>query len=117
MNIRPVGDLIIVKRLEKETVSKGGIILPNANQKSLGVVVAVGDGILNKKTGKYNNYNIHDGDIVVFQTHRGYQIKDGNEDFLFLGMKSVLCIYKKEDLIDGKMDININVNRSYDFKI
>jgi hypothetical protein len=39
------------------------------------------------------------------------------EDFLFLGMKSVLCIYKKEDLIDGKMDININVNRSYDFKI
>ncbi|NCC71616.1 co-chaperone GroES, partial [bacterium] len=45
--IEPIGDLIIVERMEKETKTKGGIYLPLPNQKSLGKIISVGKGVLN----------------------------------------------------------------------
>jgi chaperonin GroES len=110
--INPIGDLIIVERLEKETRTKGGIYLPLPNQKSLGRVTGVGRGIFNKHNGTFNNYNIEVGDIVVFQTHRGHSASLNDREFLFLSMKNVMCIYKNSDLVNGDMDININVDET-----
>ena len=110
--IKPIGDLIIVKRLDEDVKSEGGVILPFPNQKSIAIVQSVGKGILNKRTGHFNDFNIKDGDLVIFQTHRGHTIKHNDEGYLFLGMNNILCVYKKEDLVDGKMNIKINVNQS-----
>jgi len=110
--IKPIGDLIIVKRLDQDVKSDGGLILPFPNQKSIAIVQAVGKGLLNKRTGKYNNLDINDGDMVIFQTHRGHSIKHENKDYLFLSIENILCVYKKENLINGKMNIKINVNQS-----
>lgn len=113
MNIRPVGDLILVKRMDTETRSEGGIFLPLPNQKSFGVVESIGRGILNRVTGEFKTLGVDVGDIVVFQTHRGHSAMSEDEpDMIFLSLNHVLCIYKKEDLIDGKMDIKIKVQDS-----
>lgn len=110
--IKPIGDLIIVERLEKEVRTKGGIYLPLPNQKSIGIVIGVGRGILNKHNGSFYNYNIEEGDIIIFQTHRGHPAKHDDKDYLFLGLKNILCVYKKKDLVDGKMDIDIIVDET-----
>jgi len=110
--IKPVGDLIIIERLEKETRTKGGIYLPLPNQKSLGKIISVGKGILNIHSGLYYNYNFKVGDIVIFQTHRGHSASVDGKEILFLSMKNILCVYKNEDLISGEMEIDINVNET-----
>lgn len=111
MEIKPVGDLVILKRLDKQKDDNGNILLPIPNQKSMGRLLGVGRGILNKKTGTYDNLNLSEGDIVVFQTHRGHSV-EGSVDNIFLGIKNILCVYKKEDLINGQMDISIKINDS-----
>lgn len=111
--IEPVGDLILVQRLDKEVVSEGGIYLPLPNQKSLGVVQSVGRGVLNNITGEFKTFGIEEGDVVLFQTHRGHTVSfDDLGNLLFLSLNHVLCVYKKEDLVNNKMDIRIDVENS-----
>jgi len=116
MRIEPVGDLLLVKRMDKEVVTEGGIYLPMPNQKSYGVVQSMGRGVFNKITNKFSTFNIEPGDIVFFQTHRGHSVMvdttEDSEGLTFLSMNHVLCMYKKEDLIDGQMNIKIKIEDS-----
>jgi len=112
VELKPIGDLVLIKRIDSDEKTDSGIILPIPNQKALGVIVGVGKGVLNKRTGIYNNLGLNKGDIVVFQTHRGHNANVNNEELMLLGMNNILCVYKKEDLKDGKMDIKITVNES-----
>lgn len=104
----PVGDLIIVTRLDSEK-TRNGLILPIPNQKSIGRIEAVGRGLMNKRSGKINNFNFEVGDLVIFQTHRGHTATYKNENYLFLGMEYIICVYKNSDLVDGKPINNISV--------
>jgi len=115
MELIPIGDLIIVERLESKNQTKSGIILPIPNQKSLGKVISVGKGILNKYDGTYLQYNIDIDDIVIFQTHRGHPLKIDNKNLLVLSMKNILCTYKYYDLVDGKMELDIEVEETTGF--
>ena len=81
MNIRPLHDRIIVERIEEETMTAGGIIIPDsAKEKPLeGSVVAVGKGKSNEE-GKVLPLDVKVGDKVLFGKYAGTEIKiDGNE--------------------------------------
>jgi len=81
MNIRPLHDRVIVKRVEEETTSAGGIVLPgSATEKpSEGVVLAVGNG-KQLDNGTVRALEVKAGDKVLFGKYSGSEVKvDGDE--------------------------------------
>lgn len=91
MNIKPLGDRVVIKMLEAEEKTQSGIVLPGtAKEKpSIAEVVAVGTGILNDDEKKEE---IKVGDKVIIAKYVGTEIKmDGNE-FTVLSLKDVLAI-------------------------
>jgi chaperonin GroES len=84
MQVRPLYDRIIVKRLESEAKSKGGLILPDtAKEKpSEGIVLAVGEGRL--KDGDVVPLTLKAGDRVLFGRYSGTEIKVDGEERLVL---------------------------------
>src|SRR3990167_1459731 len=96
MNIRPLNDRLIVKRLEEEEKTKGGIIIPdNAKEKpSQGEVIAVGTGKV-LEDGKKLPLEVKKGDRVLFGKYSGTEIKvDGNEYFM-MREEDVLGVVEK----------------------
>lgn len=90
MKLRPLADRVIVKRLENETKSAGGIVIPDnaAEKPDQGEVMAVGPGKLNDK-GELIKMNVKVGDRVLFGKYSGQTVKmDGNE----------LLVMKEDDL-------------------
>ena len=96
MKIRPLQDRIIVKRLEGEEKTKGGIIIPDsAKEKPMeGKVIAVGPGKLNEK-GTRVAPEVKAGDIVLFGKYAGTEIKIDNEEHLILREDDILGIIQK----------------------
>ena len=93
MKVRPLKDRIIVKRLEEEEKTKGGIIIPDsAKEKPIeGKVIAVGDGKINKD-GKKIPLEIKKGDRVLFAKYGGTEIKMEGEEHLMMKEEDVLAI-------------------------
>ncbi len=96
MKIRPLQDRIIVKRLEGEEKTKGGIIIPDsAKEKPMeGKVIAVGPGKLNEK-GTRVAPEVKAGDIVLFGKYAGTEIKINDEEHLILREDDILGIIQK----------------------
>jgi chaperonin GroES len=96
MKIRPLQDRIIVKRLEEETKTKGGIIIPDsAKEKPIeGKVVAVGTG---KKTddGKLIALDVKVGDKVLFSKYGGTEVKIDGEEYLIMREDDILGVIEK----------------------
>lgn len=92
-NLRPLNDKILVRRLDAEEKTKGGIILPEkAKEKPReGVVKAVGEGKL-LDTGKRATLQVKNGDRVIFSSYAGNEIKVNGEELLILGEEDVLAI-------------------------
>jgi chaperonin GroES len=91
MKLRPLHDRVIVKRLEQETKTASGIVIPDnaAEKPDQGEVLAVGPGKRNDKTGDFINLNVRVGDRVLFGKYSGQTVKvDGDE----------LLVMKEEDL-------------------
>ena len=91
MKVVPLGDKIVVKRLDAETKTPGGIVLPDSAKEKpqQGRVLSVGDGRL-LKDGRRAACQVQEGDRVLFTTWAGTEIKvDGNE----------LLILKEEDVL------------------
>ena len=93
MKVRPLNDRIIVKRLEEEEKTKGGIIIPDsAKEKPIeGKVIAVGDGRINKD-GKKIPMEIKKGDRVLFAKYGGTEIKMEGEEYLMMKEDDVLAV-------------------------
>jgi chaperonin GroES len=93
MNVKPLHDRIIVKRLESEERTAGGIIIPDsAKEKPVqGKVMAVGDG---KKDDKGNRLpiDVKVGDRVLFSRYGGTDIKVGDEELLIMREDDILGI-------------------------
>ncbi|MBN1862042.1 MAG: co-chaperone GroES [Dehalococcoidales bacterium] len=90
--LKPLADRVVVKPIERETVSKGGIVLPDtAKEKPQeGKVIEVGDGRLSDD-GKRLPMDVKKGDIVVYAKYGGTEIKIGDEDLIILRESDILA--------------------------
>src|SRR5512139_2595345 len=97
MKIRPLHDRVIVKRLEEEEKTKGGIIIPDtAKEKPQeGKVIAVGKGKVNED-GKVIPLDVKVGDRILFGKYSGSEIKIDGEEHLIMREEDILGI------IEGK---------------
>lgn len=93
MNLRPLYDRILVKRVQEETKTAGGIIIPDsAKEKPIeGVIVAVGEGKL-LDNGSRVNPTVKKGNKVLFNKYAGTEIKINNEEHLIMREDDVLGI-------------------------
>ena len=98
MSLRPLGDRILVKRIEEEEEQKspGGIIIPDTAKEKpqRGTVTAVGKGALNEK-GDRVPMEVKAGDEVLFGKYSGNDVKIDGEEFLILKESEVLGIIEK----------------------
>ncbi len=94
MKVRPLGDKILVKRAEAQDKTDAGIFLPESAKDSPkeGRVIALGSGILNKKTGEYMPFTVQEGDKVIFSTYSGTEVKLGDDEMLILSEDDVLGV-------------------------
>ncbi|MDC0680937.1 MULTISPECIES: co-chaperone GroES [Sorangium] len=93
MKIRPLQDRIVVKRVESETKTKGGIIIPDAaKEKPIeGRVVAVGNGKV-LKDGKVRPLDVKVGDKVLFGKYSGTEVKLDGEEHVLIREDDVLAV-------------------------
>ena len=93
MRIRPLHDRLIVKRLEEEERTKGGIIIPDtAKEKPIeGKVIAVGDGKITED-GKKIPMEVKKGDRVLFAKYSGTEVKIDGEEHLMMVEDDILAI-------------------------
>jgi chaperonin GroES len=93
MAIKPLHDRVIVKRLDSEEKTKGGIIIPEAaKEKPLeGKVFAVGPGRKDDK-GKVQEMAVKKGDKVLFGKYAGTEIKMDGEDMVILREEDILAV-------------------------
>ncbi len=96
MKIRPLHDRVIVRRLEEEEKTKGGIIIPDtAKEKPMeGKVVAVGTGKI-LESGTKLSMNVKKGDRILFGKYAGTEIKIEGEDYLIMREDDILGIIEK----------------------
>jgi len=90
--IQPLGDRVVVKALEKEEKSKGGIYLPDtAKEKPQeGKVLAVGPGKMTDE-GKRLPMDVAVGDIIIFAKYGGTEIKEDDEELIILRESDILA--------------------------
>jgi chaperonin GroES len=93
MKIRPLHDRVIVKRIEEEETTKGGIIIPDtAKEKPIeGKVVAVGAGKL-MDNGKMQPLEVKKGDKILFGKYAGTDIKIEGEEHLIMREEDIIAI-------------------------
>ena len=93
MAIRPLHDRVVVRRIDAETTSAGGIIIPdNAQEKPIqGEVVAVGDGAL-FDNGERRPLDLKVGDRVLFGKYSGTEVKLGDEELLVMREEDVIAV-------------------------
>lgn len=93
MNIRPLNDRVIVKRLEEERTSPGGIVIPDsaAEKPVRGQVVAVGAGKV-QEDGRVRPLGIKAGDTVLFGKYAGTEIKVDGEEILVMREDDVIAV-------------------------
>lgn len=93
MNIRPLQDRVIVKRLEEESKSTGGIIIPDSAKEkpAQGEVIAVGDGKV-LENGKKSGMDVKVGNKILFSKYAGTEVKIEGEEYLIMREDDILGI-------------------------
>jgi chaperonin GroES len=93
MNVRPLHDKILIKRVDAAQMTKGGIIIPDTvkEKPQEGKVVAVGTGRI-LQDGKVISLEVKAGDKVLFGKYGGTEVKLDGEDYIILDENEVLAI-------------------------
>jgi len=96
MKIRPLNDRILVKRLEEEEKTAGGIIIPDSAKEkpAEGEIVAVGPGKMND-AGERAAMDVKVGDRVLFSKYGGTDIKYDGDDFLIMREDDILGVIEE----------------------
>jgi chaperonin GroES len=96
MRIQPLHDRVIVKRVEEEETTKGGIIIPDtAKEKPMdGVIVAVGSGKIGEEGEKKIPLEVKEGDRVLFSKYAGTEITIDGEENLIMKEEDIIAIVK-----------------------
>jgi chaperonin GroES len=93
MQIRPLHDRVIVKRVEEERTTPGGIVLPDsATEKPIrGKVLAVGNGKI-RDNGEVRPLDVKEGDIILFGKYSGTEVKIDGEELLVMREEDIMGI-------------------------
>ena len=96
MKIKPLADKILVERLEAETKTAGGIVLPDSAKEKpqRGKVVAVGPGKV-MDDGSVQKLSLKKGDVVLFTSYAGTEVKIGEKEHLIMSESDVLAVIEK----------------------
>ncbi len=91
MNIKPLGDRVLIKAIEAEETTKSGIVLPGSAKEKpqMAEVVAVGAGILNDDKKKDE---IKKGDKVIFAKYAGNEVKLDGQEYTILKLNEILAV-------------------------
>ncbi len=95
MQVRPLHDRVLVKRVEEKEVVKGGIIIPDtAKEKPMeGEVVAVGPGKV-QEDGKRSPLDVKAGDRILFGKYAGTEIKIDDQDYVIMREEEILAVFE-----------------------
>ena len=93
MKVVPLGDKVVIKRLQSEAKTAGGIMLPDSAKEKpqQGRVLSVGDGRL-MKDGTRTDCQVQEGDRVLFTTWAGTEIKVDGDELLILSEEDILAV-------------------------
>ena len=93
MKLRPLHDRVIVKRMEEETTSPGGIVIPDSatEKPSRGEVIAVGNGKI-LESGDVRPLDVKAGDKVLFGKYSGTEVKVDGEEYLVMSESDVMAV-------------------------
>ena len=93
MNIRPLHDRVVVKRVEEDKTSAGGIVIPDsATEKPIeGKVVAVGNGKI-LESGEVRKLDVKKGDKILFGKYSGTEVKVDGEEYLVMREDDIMGI-------------------------
>ena len=93
MNLRPLHDRVVVKRMEEERTSAGGIVIPDsATEKPMrGEVVAVGHGKI-LDSGEVRGLDVKAGDKVLFGKYSGNDVKVGDEELVIMREDDIMAV-------------------------
>ena len=96
MNLRPLHDRVIVKRMEEERMSAGGIVIPDsATEKPIrGEVLAVGNGKI-LDNGDKRPLDINVGDMILFGKYSGTEVKVEGEELLVMREEDIMAVIEK----------------------
>ena len=94
MKFRPLHDRVVIRRLDSDERSAGGIIIPDTAQEkpSEGEVVAVGDG-LRSEEGKVTPLDVKPGDRVLFGKWSGTEVTLDGDDLLIMKESDIMCVF------------------------
>ena len=93
MKVVPLGDKVVIKRLDADETTAGGIVLPDSAQEkpAQGRVLSVGDGLL-LPDGSRAAPQVKDGDRVVFQAYGGAEVVVDDEELLIMSEQNILAV-------------------------
>ena len=96
MKLRPLHDRVIVKRMEEERMSAGGIVIPDsATEKPVrGEVLAVGNGKI-LENGEKRALDIKVGDTILFGKYSGTEVKVDGEELLVMREEDIMAVIEK----------------------
>lgn len=91
MKLKPLGDRVVIKKVEVEETTDSGIVLPSSAQEQphMAEVVALGSGILDNEKKKDE---IKVGDTVIFSKYAGTEVKVAGEDLTILKLNEILAV-------------------------
>ena len=93
MNVVPLGDKVVVKRVEAEDVTAGGIVLPDSAKEKpqQGRVLSIGDGVM-LSDGSRSAPEVNEGDRVLFNSYAGTEIQVMEEELLIMSVNDILAV-------------------------
>ncbi len=96
MTIKPLGDKVVIKPLQEDEKTKGGIVLPDTAEKEKpekGEIVAVGPGKI-LRSGQHRPMSVKKGDIVLFTKYSPNEVKVNGKEVLIISESDILAIVK-----------------------
>lgn len=93
MNVRPLNDRVLVKRLEEETKTAGGLFIPDSAKEkpTRGKIIAAGNGKSNDD-GVRKALDVKAGDLILFGKYAGTEIKIDGEDLIIMREDDILAV-------------------------
>ena len=97
LKLRPLADRVVVKPVERDEMTKSGIVLPDtAKEKPQeGIIEAVGNGRYNEQTGVRIALDVKVGDRVMYAKYAGSEVKIDDTEYLILAEKDILAVVEK----------------------
>jgi len=91
--LRPLGDKIFIRRVEAETKTKSGIVLPDSAKEKpkRGKIISLGDG-KRLESGERAPWNVKKGDEVIFASYAGTEVKIDGEELMIMSEDDILAV-------------------------